>query len=120
MRFAADRCCNGKKAVGERFDVRHLGLVRDADSDHSAQPGYVVMPKLARDLVESGPGLFAKAGFIPGARRQAWYAELRTGDLLGRAQRLHAREIDPGAVAAFDAPVEHADIRHTLAQQAEG
>ena len=77
---------------GDGVFIAHVGL------RHAAVPAQVVHPLQARDLVERGPGLAAPLGLEPGAEGERGHAERGAGELLGRAQRVHARRGGPGAL----------------------
>src|SRR5262245_33971224 len=57
--------------------------------------------------------------FVPGARRQRWHADIDAGYHLRRAQRHHARKVDPGTLPARGIPIENDHVRHAFASEAE-
>ena len=111
---------HGENARGDRLDVEHLGAVSDRDADGVAHPQQIFVPEIARDLVELLPGLNAESCFVPGPHRQARDAEVRSGDRLRRAERVHPRIGRPGTFLPGRVAVEHDDVKHPFAHQAEG
>jgi hypothetical protein len=78
-----------------RHDRRHAPPVVHAQFDPRRQPGQVVLPIVARDALQRGPGGLAVARLEPGADGKRREAEFRPRDVLRRAQRVHAREAAP-------------------------
>jgi len=87
----------GHQAIGLGSHGEHLVRVAHIGAGDAAVPAQVVHPLQARNLVEGGPGLQAELRDEPGAEAQRRNAQRRPGQLLGRAQGLHARRGGPGA-----------------------
>ncbi len=92
--------------VGARQHGADAVFVPHIQVQHAAIPAQVVHPLQARNLVQRLPGLGPELGFEPGAERQRRQAQRGAGQLLGRAQRLHARRGGPGAFEAGGRLVE--------------
>jgi hypothetical protein len=90
-----------------RMDCLHEVFVAHVQLQHAAVPAQVVHPLQARDLVEHLPRLGAELRLEPRAEGQRGQAQRWAGQLLGRAQRLHARRGRPGAFEADGRAVEH-------------
>ena len=64
-------------------------FVAHIQRQHFAIPAQVVGPLQSRNFVQPGPALCAELRFEPGTEGQRGQAERRSGQVLGRAQRLH-------------------------------
>ena len=85
------------QTVCTRVHVRHPVFVMDLQVQHPAVPAQVVHPLQAVDLVQRLPGRGAELRLEPSPEGQRGQAQRRPGQLLGRAQRFHARRGGPGA-----------------------
>ncbi len=103
---ARDRC-----HADEAHPVAHRQL------QHATEPAEVGLPHLLRDVLDRGERAGAVLRLHPRLEREAGHAEVGATDVLGRAQRLHAREAHPDAFLAVGRLVDHFDIDDALAQQ---
>ena len=85
-----------------------------------AHPQQVGQPVRGGDLVEALPALGAVLRLVPGAKGQRGKADVGAGQVLGRAQRVHARVGAPGTFAAARRTIDDAHVAHALAHQGEG
>ena len=96
----------GPPTVGAGLHRQHGVFIAEVQRQHAAVPAQVVHPLQARDLVERFPRRRAELGLVPGSEGQRRQAQRGAGQLLGRAQRFHARGGGPGTLEAFRRAVE--------------
>ncbi len=77
------------------LDMHQPGTVAHRDIEKISVPGEVFGPGRARDAPQSGIGLPAMAGLIPGLEPEAGNPELRPGQGLRRTQHIHPRRVQP-------------------------
>jgi len=99
---------------GGGVPVAHVG------PGHAAVPAQVVHPLQARNLVERVPGLAAPLGLEPCAEGERRHAQRGAGELLGRAQGLHARRGGPGALVVGGGAVQQHGGHALLRQRHAG
>ena len=86
----------------------------------TAIPAQIVHPVGAADLSEAVPGLRAVDRLVPGAIGQAGDAQIGSGEMLGRAQRIHAGAGQPRSFLPLGASIEDQDVDDALPLQPEG
>jgi len=101
--------------VRRGVDIQRLRAVLDGNFGRIAHPKQVREPIGGGDLVEALPALGAVLRFVPGAKGERRKAEIGPGQVLGRAQYLHACISAPGALAATRRTVDDARIAHAVA-----
>ncbi len=111
------------QAMDTRCEVRlhadHAGGIAHRQAQRCAIPAQIIHPARARNLVQRVPSGAAVLRLPPRAKRERWHAQIDRGDVLGRAQGLHARVGDPRAFLASRVFVDHQHVVYTLALQRE-
>ena len=102
-----------------QLERNHLDLVLDRQAGRCAHPQQVAGPIQARYLVQLLPRLRAELRFMPGAVGERRHAQVRPGQVLRRAQRIHARKRSPGPFAPVRRAIDAAQVAHALAQERE-
>src|SRR5690242_858029 len=95
-------------AAGDEVDVADGDPVFDRDGHRLAHPMEVARPFGAIDLVQLLPVLDAELRLVIRAIGERGDAQVWTGELLRRAQDVHARERGPRALAAARRTVDAA------------
>ena len=96
----------GHEPVVARFDAKHLVVVAHVRREHMAVPAQVIHPLDPGDLVQCLPGFEAELRLEPRAKGQRRHTKGGAGELLGRAQGIHAGGGDPGPLDACRRPVK--------------
>ena len=91
----------------------------DGNLERPPVPGEVGRPGLLGDEPHRLPAAGAVLRLVPGARREAGDAEIGSGQVLRRAQRPHAREVEPGPGAIERVVVDDQHVRDALACEPE-
>ena len=97
----------------------HARVGAHGDAERPPVPGQVGGPALLGDEAERLPAPVAVLRLVPGARRQAGDAEVGADHVLGRSQRVHAREVEPGPGAIERVLVDDEQVPDALAHQTE-
>ena len=103
-----------------RLDPEKLGPVPNLDRHDASAPSQVLHPHRPGNTLQTVPVRPLEPGRIP--RREGHVSDARVwpGQVLGRSQRHHPREGDPGAFLPLLGPVDHEDVPHTLTPQRQG
>ena len=109
-----------ERSSRSRSMQRRLDAILDSNWHGVAHPQQVGQPIGGGDLGEALPALGPVLGLVPGAERERGEAEVGPGQVLGRAQRIHARIGAPRALAAARRAVDDAHVAHAVAGEREG
>ena len=108
-----------EQSVWRGRNLDDLAAIAHRHVHDAPEPEQIFRPELARDQVELSPILLAEARLVPGLIGQARNIEIRPGEMLRAAQRVHAGIGEPRPLLSLLGFVEHEDVADLRAQQPE-
>mmetsp|Transcript_23304 Transcript_23304/g.59575 ORF Transcript_23304/g.59575 Transcript_23304/m.59575 type:complete len:713 (-) Transcript_23304:48-2186(-) len=100
------------------LDALHAHAVAHGDVQNLAVPHQVRHPHLLGDLVQRRPRVRPKARLVVRLEGEGGQAKVEAGEVLGRAQRDHARVRHPGALCTLLVFVQAQHVGDALAHEA--